>query len=435
MKQHFPRRAWWLIVMMLFQLWPAPLRADDVSRRAARYFAWLQQSQGDSLYAHSTKQVAASVPAAPFTQLWPTLVKQAGALQRQTAWTCTPAGTLHQCQCTLHFERASLTCQLTIDDTLRLAGIFFRPATRDTSATSAAPLPSGVTEREMQVTCGAVQLPARLTLPAALEHPCPVVVLVHGSGPNDMDGTLGENHPLRDLAYALAERGIATLRYDKRTKHYGANYLAVSGWRMNLRTEVTDDALAALRVAAAQPEVDAHQLYLCGHSLGAMLAPRIVASAQGTVAGWIGLATPARPFWDMLHAQLLYVGGLQGLTPNEAETLAQQTEQKMKQSLSAEYITDITAYNPLTEAAQLASIPALLLQGGHDYQVTHEDFALWQQTLEGRTNVTLRFFPNLDHLMRPLPQMATPADYQRHVPQSPEVADAIAAFIVANETH
>ena len=348
---------------------------------------------------------------------------------------CTPAGTLHQCQSTLHFERASLTCQLTIDDTLRLAGIFFRPATRDTSATSAAPLPKGVTEREMQVTCGAVQLPARLTLPAALKHPCPVVVLVHGSGPNDMDGTLGENHPLRDLAYALAERGIATLRYDKRTKHYGANFLAVSGWRMNLRTEVTDDALAALRVATAQPEVDAHQLYLCGHSMGAMLAPRIVASAQGTVAGWIGLATPARPFWDMLHAQLLYVGGLQGLTPTEAETLALQTEQKMKQGISAEYITDITAYNPLTEAAQLASIPALLLQGGHDYQVTHEDFALWQQTLEGRTNVTLRFFPNLDHLMRPLPQMATPADYQRHVPQSPEVADAIAAFIVANETH
>ncbi|MGN1244636.1 MAG: alpha/beta hydrolase family protein, partial [Alloprevotella sp.] len=367
MKQHFPRRAWWLIVMMLFQLWPAPLRADDVSRRAARYFAWLQQSQGDSLYAHSTKQVVAAVPAAAFTQLWPTLVKQAGALQRQTAWTCTPAGTLHQCQSTLHFERASLTCQLTIDDTLRLAGIFFRPATRDTSATSAAPLPSGVTEREMQVTCGAVQLPARLTLPAALKHPCPVVVLVHGSGPNDMDGTLGENHPLRDLAYALAERGIATLRYDKRTKHYGANFLTVSGWRMNLRTEVTDDALAALRVAAAQPEVDAHQLYLCGHSLGAMLAPRIVASAQVTVAGWIGLATPARPFWDMLHAQLLYVGGLQGLTPTEAETLAQQTEQKMKQGISAEYITDITAYNPLTEAAQLASIPALLLQGGHDY--------------------------------------------------------------------
>ena len=107
----------------------------------------------------------------------------------------------------------------------------------------------------------------------------------------------------------------------------------------------------------------------------------------------------------------------------------------MKQGISAEYITDLTAYNPLTEAAQLASIPALLLQGGHDYQVTHEDFALWQQTLVGRTNATLRFFPNLDHLMRPLPQMATPADYQRHVPQSPEVADTIAAFIVANETH
>ena len=59
--------------------------------------------------------------------------------------------------------------------------------------------------------------PVTLTLPVGKKK-APVVILVHGSGPQDRDETVGPNKPFRDLAWGLAERGIATVRYDKRTK-------------------------------------------------------------------------------------------------------------------------------------------------------------------------------------------------------------------------
>src|SRR6266568_4549973 len=48
--------------------------------------------------------------------------------------------------------------------------------------------------------------------------PCPVVVIIAGSGPTDRDGNqaLMKNDSLKLLGQALATRGIAALRYDKR---------------------------------------------------------------------------------------------------------------------------------------------------------------------------------------------------------------------------
>src|SRR5262249_47381693 len=76
--------------------------------------------------------------------------------------------------------------------------------------------------KEMEVNFGQEnwQLPGTLTIPAG-RGPFPGVVLVHGSGPNDRDETIGPNKPFRDLAWGLASRNIAVLRYDKRTRVHG----------------------------------------------------------------------------------------------------------------------------------------------------------------------------------------------------------------------
>lgn len=60
-----------------------------------------------------------------------------------------------------------------------------------------------------------------LSLPDIASAKVPAVVLVHGSGPADMDESIGANKPFRDIAEALSAQGIAVLRYDKRTKIYG----------------------------------------------------------------------------------------------------------------------------------------------------------------------------------------------------------------------
>ncbi|MGH7583941.1 MAG: alpha/beta hydrolase family protein, partial [Gemmatimonadales bacterium] len=155
-------------------------------------------------------------------------------------------------------------------------------------ATTTTPLPVGLHQRDITVP-GPVPLPGTLTLPAG-SGPFPIVVLVHGSGANDRDETIGPNKPFRDLAWGLAERGIAVLRYDKRGYVRPAWF---AGRNFTVDDETVQDALSALTLARALPEADSTSSFLLGHSLGAIMAPRI-AKADGKVAGLIIMAGATR---------------------------------------------------------------------------------------------------------------------------------------------
>ncbi|MFA6945780.1 MAG: dienelactone hydrolase, partial [Pedobacter sp.] len=101
----------------------------------------------------------------------------------------------------------------------------------------------------------------------------PVVIMVHGSGPSDMDETVGPNKPFKDLAAGLAAKGIGSIRYVKRSMVYPRAFNS----SFTVKEEVTEDALTAIALAGTLPGVNKSQIYLLGHSLGGMLAPRIAA--------------------------------------------------------------------------------------------------------------------------------------------------------------
>ncbi len=101
--------------------------------------------------------------------------------------------------------------------------------------------------------------------------------------------------------------------------------------------------------------------------------------------------------------------------------------QKLLAALHAEYPRLCPRYGPMATAAALSQ-PMLIVQGGHDYQVTEADFRPWQQGLAGREDVRFALLPGLDHLMRPLPAMAVPADYARYVPVVPEIVTLLLRF-------
>lgn len=304
----------------------------------------------------------------------------------------------------------------------------------------------GVRVRPLDVPSPAGPLRGALTLPAGT-GPFPAVVLVAGSGPHDMDETIGPNQPFLDLANRLARVGIASLRYDKRTFDYAPRTAANPDFTID--DEVTDDALTALHLLAQQQSIDPRRVFVLGHSLGAQMAPRI-ATRDAQPAGVIMLAAPARPFLDVIATQLRELGPRQGLSTAELDRREQAIAAERKlvvrcrsesaargnvravagelSSLSQVYLLSLHDVHQLATAKVLA-LPLLILQGGNDFQVLPtRDFDAWKKALASHRNVTLHLFPGLSHLFMPGPTKS-PADYARPAHVDPWVITTIADWI------
>ena len=259
----------------------------------------------------------------------------------------------------------------------------------------------------LAVVSGPYRLPAKITLPSG-NGPFPAVVLVHGSGPHDMDETIGPNKPFRDIADGLAERGIASIRYTKRTKQYAGQL----GSNITLHQETIEDAISAANLLRATPGIDPKRVFILGHSLGGYAAPRI-GQADPSLAGLILLAGYTRPFDVLIDEQFQYLGA----PPAKAEEFKKQIPAAYRQEVSAD---------PVPVAKSL-SMPMLILQGERDYQVTMDDFRRWQALRSPR--VTLKSYPAMNHLFQPGQGKSKPGEYNLAAPFSPVVLDDIAAWI------
>ncbi len=275
----------------------------------------------------------------------------------------------------------------------------------------------------------------------------PALVLVHGSGPNDRDESLGPNKPFKDLAWGLATRGIAVLRYDKRTKVYGAKIVADPKFEAGLtvKEETIDDALAAAALLRETAKVDKARVFILGHSLGGFLMPRIALAAKPLgLAGFISLAGLTRPLDDTILRQVMYLSGgdtseetrkrLEGLKADVArlKALVPADKGSTVKLLGAmpTYWLDLRGYNP-PELAKSVAKPMLILQGSRDYQVTTEDFKNWKTALGSRQDVELHLYPKLNHFFFEGQGLPTPNEYiQIHGSVAPYVIGDIAAWIL-----
>ncbi|MBK8023208.1 MAG: alpha/beta fold hydrolase [Chloroflexi bacterium] len=307
------------------------------------------------------------------------------------------------------------------------------------------------TETEITLRSGDLELPATLTMPAGAEN-VPAVVLVHGSGPNDRDETLGVLKPFRNLAVGLASRGIAVLRYDKRTYAYRGQP-EMLGETVTIDSETTDDAVAAIAQLAEIPGIDPSRVYVLGHSLGGMMAARI-AARSGLTVGVIVMAGPARPYGEMLASQVDYLDGLlaadasapEGTTNAEvlgpvivglaklAAGIAPE-EAFPDNPVGAAYWASIVAVDQMADA-QALDLPFLVLQGERDYQVTMDDFVLWQDALAGNARATFISYPDVNHIFMALGDLsrkAIPADYNAVGFVAQAVIEDIAGWILGQE--
>lgn len=292
--------------------------------------------------------------------------------------------------------------------------------------------------REEAVTVGAGEwaLPGTLTRPRG-GGPAPGVVLVHGSGPGDRDETVGPNRPFRDLAWGLASRGIAVLRYDKRTRVHAARMAQLP--TLTVKDETIDDALAAVALLRQTPGVDPRHIFVIGHSLGATLAPRI-AAADPQLAGIVLLAGGTRKMEEMLVQQADYLTSVdssiaprlaplrEGAARIRALTPADSARPGFILGAPAAYWLDLRAYDILATARAIAT-PMLVLQGERDYQATREDFEALQRGLAQRPDVRFRLFPALNHLFIAGEGRSMPAEYAQPGIVAEEVVTTIAGWI------
>lgn len=415
------KKCFWLWLLMLPLL---PLQADDFER-AQRVLVQVRQGQGDSLVAQFHPAIREALPAEAVSQLWKQLEQERGALLRQGPWRAERRDTLLLEQCHLYFEKDSLTFSLLTDSCRYIVGFHFTPLLVPVEyAPEKVQAEVDYEERDTLVVNDRYRLPATICQPVRQRDSLwPVLVFVHDVGPVDRDGTLGPNKPFRETARRLAASGIASLRYDKRSFVYGARTNEWNGVT-TYDTEVVDDALRALECAARLPGVDSLRVYVAGHSLGGMLAPRIAMLSRVPVAGLIALAGAARPLQELLQAQMRYMATVQGGTMAEADSLSNFLYTRM----SEPYRAFAAAYNPVGTARGLR-MPMLFLQGGHDYQVTRADFQLWQRGLEGREGVRFVWLEECDHLFRETPRMAVPEDYMQPGNVSDRVLRAIISFV------
>ncbi len=382
-----------------------------------------------------------AMPADKCKETWQAVVKQVGSFQKRTGSRVEKAGKYDVVFVTCKFEKLALDIKVVFSADKQVTGLFFQAA-KSAYAFKPPPYarPDSYRESEVVVGSGEWALPGTLTLPKG-EGPFAAAVLVHGSGPQDRDETIGPNKPFRDLAWGLASQGVAVLRYEKRTRTHGHRMKDAT---ITLDAEVVEDALAAVAELHKHKEIDGRHIFVIGHSLGALLAPRI-GSRDPSLAGLVLLAGNARPLEDLILEQITYIYSLKGdLSDKDKEALAKLKKQvarvkdpklaadtpatELPLGMAAPYWLELRSYDPTATAARLKQ-PLFIAQGERDYQVTMADFEAWKKALASRRGVTFRSYPKLNHLFMEGEQKAKPAEYEKAGHVSRELVDDLAAWI------
>jgi len=284
--------------------------------------------------------------------------------------------------------------------------------------------------REVTVGSDEWKLPGTLTYPTG-KTGSPAVILVPDSGPGDRDATQFATKVFRDLAEGLSSRGIAVLRYEKRTRQYAAKMSSTS---YTIDDETVHDAVEAVALARTQPEVDPRRIYVLGFGVGGYIAPRI-AGDDGKLAGLILMGAPEHSLEDLIleTAMSLGVAGtqLEMIKHQIAEIKkleAGDADLPPRLALPVAYWLDLKGYDAGGDAKKL-NIPMLILQGGRDFQVGPAEFDAWKTAMAGRNNVTAKSYASLNHLFVAGEGKSNEQEYRKPGHVAGEAIDDIAKFV------
>jgi fermentation-respiration switch protein FrsA (DUF1100 family) len=410
--------------------------------RSEEFFTTMQQEKFKEANLFFDESVQAKVPAETLQKVWTDLNAKLGKFESADVVQSKTQGEFFVVLMDAKFANDTQRFLLAFNKTSKIMAFLLQP--KSAAAGYVKPAYADTTlylETEIRIK-GTTNndLVGMLTVPKKAKN-FPIVVLVHGSGPGDMDETVGANKPFKDLAEGLAAQGIATVRYVKRTLVYP---MEVRG-AFTVKEEVLNDAVKAVELAATVPNADKKQIYVFGHSLGGMLAPRLATLAP-QLKGIILAEAPARKLTDIIVDQNKYMfaqlndttaatkkaldTALIEINKSRISKLGTMKADSVVLGLPASYWIDLNNYDQVAAARKLSK-RIMVIQGGNDFQVSDQDFKMWNAALAKKSNATLKFYPELNHLLTPQTEKGTSKQYQTPANVSDKLITDVATWIKA----
>ncbi len=370
---------------------------------------YIETEKFDSLILHLDSNMLRQFDAEKMKGIWESLPNQFGAFESFQKITIDSVPGLLVSQTIVKFKKAKLMMNLVFNKKNEVAGLHFMPKY------SYAP-PDYINTLsfvEYKIVVGKIpfQVMATLTIPRNVEKPA-CVIIIGGSGPTDKDMSYGDNKPYKDIAWGLASKGVAVIRYDKRTAAYGPQLSMdeYAGKHLTIKEEYLDDAHDVITYLSKSKLIDPKKIVVAGHSEGGMLAP-LIFEQNKNLAGVIMLEANARPMQDLLVEQMNYLYKDVELPFTQRKQIEDAKrhavyakDPHLKPNFSNDSLPGATAPYWISvntvhqvESAKKIKKPMLFIQGERDYQVTLTDFTIWKEALANKTNCTFKLYPKLNH--------------------------------------
>lgn len=339
------------------------------------------------LYPYADDTLKAFLSESSFMSMFSSVSELGGALLSDQASTTTGKnGTVFSS--TLDFENITVDLTLSIRD-VKICGfnrnVHFK---HDFEF-----LRNGYNERYFVFECNGFQLNAVYTYVSdGQTHPS--VLLIGGSGPSDYNETVGLLTPFADISEALANKGINSLRIDKRTLNYGSSFEMTH----TINEEYLQDCNAAIDYLKSQPETAS--VSLLGHSLGGQIAAALAAD-RNDIESMILFNSTARPIIDVLFDQLSTADPvnkeLYQTAVDTVKALNEETATGRNYLGASDYYWISVNGMDVIENIRNAGIPTLIINSKYDNQIFDEDISLWQSEFSQSDLVTIYVDDSMSH--------------------------------------